>query len=278
MVTRAPGAGSVYRGRSRGGNGRGWRRRPARRYAGGVVEPSVPIRVASRAGLLRAVVRGAATAFVVACVVPATQCVWLRFFDPPFTLTMIEAVDHHHDAHGAWTWPAYDDVDLDEVPRCVVAQFVASEDQRFFDHHGFDVEAIRRAWESNRKGGRLRGGSTISQQVARNAFLWQGRNWLRKGLEVWYTVWLELIVPKERILDVYLQIAELGPVTFGLESAARHWYGKPAAELTCREAAHLASILPSPRSRTPRSGVVRRHAAWVLSHPVELPPGIGRDD
>lgn len=131
------------------------------------------------------------------------------------------------------------------LPRAVIA----AEDSRFCSHRGFDVDAIADAMEANREGRRLRGASTISQQVAKNAFLWPGRTWLRKGLEAWFTVWLELLWPKARVMEVYLSLAEWDRGVHGAEAASRRYFGKPAARLTRGEAARLAAILPSPIAR-----------------------------
>jgi len=124
---------------------------------------------------------------------------------------------------------------------------VAAEDQKFPQHHGFDIAAIRDAVHSNASGGRLRGASTLTQQVARNLFLWQGRSYLRKGLEAWFTVLLEVLWSKERILEVYLNIAETGRQTFGVEAAAWRFFQRPASALSREQAALIAAVLPSPR-------------------------------
>jgi monofunctional biosynthetic peptidoglycan transglycosylase len=124
---------------------------------------------------------------------------------------------------------------------------IASEDANFLTHHGFDFKAIQKAMESNEKGKKLKGGSTISQQTAKNVFLWQGRSYLRKGLEAYFTVLIELIWGKERIMEVYLNSIEMGDGVYGAEAAAQYWYRKNAADLTKREAAGIAAILPNPR-------------------------------
>ncbi|WP_318771760.1 monofunctional biosynthetic peptidoglycan transglycosylase [Thermaurantiacus sp.] len=143
------------------------------------------------------------------------------------------------------------------LPRAVIA----AEDARFCWHAGFDPDAIAEAWAENRAGGRLRGASTISQQVAKNAFLWPGRTWFRKALEAWFTLWVELLWPKARIMEVYLNLAEWGPGVFGAEAAARHHFGKPARALTASEAARLAAVLPSPLARDPA-----RPGRWTARH------------
>ncbi|TDO09878.1 MULTISPECIES: monofunctional biosynthetic peptidoglycan transglycosylase [Halomonas] len=142
---------------------------------------------------------------------------------------------------------------------------IAAEDQRFPRHHGFDLAEMRRAWEASRNGGRLRGASTISQQTAKNLFLWSGRSWLRKGLEAWFTLLIEALWPKQRILEVYLNIVEWDSGVFGLEAASRHYFGVSAAQLTEVQASRLAAILPDPRGRdAARPGpLVERRSAWV---------------
>jgi len=124
---------------------------------------------------------------------------------------------------------------------------IASEDGNFLKHNGFDFKAMQKAFKNNQKGKRLKGGSTISQQTAKNVFLWQGRSYIRKGLEAYFTVLIELIWGKERIMEVYLNSIEMGNGVYGAESAARHWYRKSAVDLTKKEAAGIAAILPNPR-------------------------------
>ncbi|MDZ7789846.1 MAG: monofunctional biosynthetic peptidoglycan transglycosylase [Xanthomonadales bacterium] len=152
---------------------------------------------------------------------------------------------------------------------------MASEDQKFPDHYGFDIEQIRNAVDTRLDGGRLRGASTISQQVARNLYLWPGRNWFRKGLEAALTVPLELFLPKHRILEIYLNIAEFDEGVYGAESAARHYFGKPASMLTPEEAAMLAAVLPAPKqfeADRPDDVLVDRQR-WILSQMENLGPG-----
>lgn len=142
---------------------------------------------------------------------------------------------------------------------------IAAEDQRFPDHYGFDFVEIQQALEDQEEGQSLRGASTLSQQTAKNLFLWSGRNWVRKGLEAWFTVLLELLWSKQRILEVYLNIAEFGDHTFGVEAASRRFFNKPAAELAVGEAARLAAVLPNPlryRVDKPSSYVLKRQR-WI---------------
>ena len=154
---------------------------------------------------------------------------------------------------------------------------MAAEDARFCDHWGFDFAAIREAIEA-RKGGRVRGASTISQQVAKNVFLWHGRSWVRKGLEVGFTLLIEAIWPKRRIIEVYLNTAEFAPGVFGAEAAARHHFGREASALTADQAARLAAVLPAPKTRSAAapSDFVRRRAAAIRDGAATL-QAQGRD-
>jgi monofunctional glycosyltransferase len=149
---------------------------------------------------------------------------------------------------------------------------VAAEDQRFARHFGFDWEAIEKAVAHNERSEHKRGASTISQQTAKNLFLWSGRNWARKGLEAYFTVLIEMLWPKERILEVYLNIAEFGDGIYGAEAAAQHYFGKPARALRANEAALLAAVLPSPqRYHADRpSPRVRARQAWILRQMQQL--------
>ncbi|MBB3142856.1 monofunctional biosynthetic peptidoglycan transglycosylase [Halomonas organivorans] len=142
---------------------------------------------------------------------------------------------------------------------------IAAEDQRFPDHHGFDLVELRRAVEASLDGGDLRGASTLSQQTAKNLFLWTGRSWVRKGLEAWFTLLLETLWPKERILEVYLNIAEWDDGVFGLEAAAQHYFGVSASRLSAVQASRLAAILPNPRgwSASRPSAHVLGRSAWI---------------
>jgi monofunctional biosynthetic peptidoglycan transglycosylase len=167
----------------------------------------------------------------------------------------------------AWQWS-----DWDAISQQAALAVIAAEDQKFTDHAGFDVDSILNSVESRRDGGRLRGASTISQQVAKNLWLWPGRSFVRKGLEAWLTVFVELCLPKQRILEIYLNIAELGPGVYGVEAASRAYFGKPAAALNRREAALLAAVLPSPRNYNARqpSAYVRNRQQWIITQMARL--------
>ena len=141
---------------------------------------------------------------------------------------------------------SHDWVSLEEISPNLQKAVIASEDGNFLNHHGFDFQAMQKAFKNNKKGKRIKGGSTISQQTAKNVFLWQGRSYIRKGLEAYFTVLIELIWGKERIMEVYLNSIEMGKGVYGAEEASKHWYRKSAVNLTKREAAGIAAILPNP--------------------------------
>ncbi len=166
----------------------------------------------------------------------------------------------------------YDWVARRQISLRAAQAVLAAEDQKFFTHHGFDFASIRRAVEHNQRSQRTRGASTLSQQLAKNLYLWPERSWLRKGLEVWFTAWLELLLPKNRILELYLNIAQFGPTVFGVEAASRLYYGKSAARLNRNEAALLAAVLPNPvRMRVANPSVyVRRRQAWIMGQSARI--------
>lgn len=160
---------------------------------------------------------------------------------------------------------AYDWRDIDRISPNLPVAMVAAEDQNFATHRGFDFKAIEKARANNAKGRRVRGASTVSQQVAKNLFLWQGRSWLRKGVEAWYTLLIELMWPKTRILEVYANIAEFGDGIYGAQAAARSYWRKDASRLSPAESARLAAVLPAPRRYSvARPGpFVQRRAHWI---------------
>ncbi|MBA5791939.1 monofunctional biosynthetic peptidoglycan transglycosylase [Flavobacterium sp. xlx-214] len=141
----------------------------------------------------------------------------------------------------------HDWVSIDEMSINIQKAVIASEDGKFTSHNGFDVKAIEKAYQNNQKGKKIKGGSTISQQTAKNVFLWQGRSYLRKGLEAYFTVLIEVVWGKERIMEVYLNSIEMGNGIYGIEAASQHWFNKSANNLTKAEAAAIAAILPNPR-------------------------------
>ncbi len=167
---------------------------------------------------------------------------WVQIMYTP--LMAIRSVENKWEGKDAVL--SHDWVPLEEISPNLQKAVIASEDGNFLNHHGFDFQAMQKAFKNNQKGKRIKGGSTISQQTAKNVFLWQGRSYLRKGLEAYFTVLIELIWGKERIMEVYLNSIEMGKGVYGAEEAAKHWYRKSAVNLTKREAAGIAAILPNP--------------------------------
>lgn len=205
---------------------------------------------------------------------PVLAVLWVlayRVIDPPGGLYM---------AGEAWrldgiqrTWR-----DFDRISPRLARAAMAGEDARFCEHFGFDFQAIQAALAANEKGGRTYGASTISQQVAKNVFLWHRRSWLRKGLEAGFTLLIEMTWPKRRIMEVYLNTAEFAEGVFGAEAAAQHHFGRAAAALTAGQAARLAAVLPAPKRRDAGkpSGGVRRRAARLADGAATLKAS-GRD-
>src|SRR6202163_2686442 len=196
----------------------------------------------------------------------AGSVLMLRWVDPPYSAFMAET------QIAAWTsrdssyvfrhsW-----VDLDRISPNLPLAVVASEDQKFPEHWGFDVTAIEKAYALNQHNHKVRGASTISQQVAKNLFLWSGRSYFRKALEAYFTLLIESLWPKRRILEVYLNIAEFGLGTYGAEAAAQRFFHKPAPRLTRGDAAALAAVLPSPErySVSAPSRFVQQRREWIL--------------
>jgi monofunctional biosynthetic peptidoglycan transglycosylase len=184
----------------------------------------------------------------------------LRWVNPPITITQLS---NWISGNGL----ARDYVDYNEMSASVKLAVIAGEDQLFAEHNGFDMRSIRKAMEYNEKNpNKRRGASTISQQTAKNVFLWQGGGFFRKGLEVYFTFMIELFWPKERILEVYLNVAETGKGVFGVEAAARRYFNKSASQLTETEAARIAAALPNPKRYTvkPLSNYVSKRSAKLL--------------
>lgn len=191
-----------------------------------------------------------------------------RWVNPPFTMVMADRwLGSEGDFYLHQQW-----LDWDEIPKQATLAIVTSEDQKFPHHAGIDFGAIMTALKEASRGGELRGASTISQQVAKNMYLWTGRSWLRKGLEVWFTLLIELTWGKQRILEVYINIAEWGQGVFGLEAASRFYFGKSAAQLTSMQSALLASSLPSPLKYNPTRPAphLLERANWNLTQQQKL--------
>ena len=160
----------------------------------------------------------------------------------------------------------HDWVSIDGISKNLQLAVICSEDQNFLSHNGFDFEAIEKAIANNKKGNVTRGASTISQQTAKNVFLWPQRSWLRKGFEVYFTFLIELFWSKERILEVYLNSIEMGNGIYGIEAASQYWFKKPASKLSRYEAAAIASILPNPLKykANPASPYIQKRKEWVI--------------
>jgi monofunctional biosynthetic peptidoglycan transglycosylase len=222
-------------------------------------------------------VRGIALRAALGIVVATAAPIALLRVVPPLTSAFMLATK----------WPfargdeACDDVEYHWVPRARIAPnvfraVIAAEDQRFAQHHGFDFGAIEDAIEERDKNGHSRGASTISQQVAKNLFLWSGRSFVRKGLEAWLTLWLEALWPKQRVLEVYVNVAQFGRCTFGVGAASRRFFRTEPASLGLEQAALLAAVLPNPIERrvdAPGRSVQSR-ASWIArqARRVDVPP------
>jgi len=203
------------------------------------------------------------TLLLILALIPIGGVVLHRFVPPLFTILMVQQAAAGQGMDYRWR-------SLDRISPRLVEAVIASEDARFCQHHGFDVDAIQKAMAANeraeqRGSDKRRGASTISQQTAKNVFLWPSRDWVRKGLEVGYTGLIEAVWGKRRIMEMYLNVAEWAPGVYGAEAASRHWFNKSAENLTAREAARLAAILPSPRRyRAADPGpYVRRRASRI---------------
>ncbi len=185
--------------------------------------------------------------------------VWGKFFNPPFTITQIGGLLEYGKLKR-------DYISYNEMGNNVKKAVLASEDQSFFSHNGFDYKAIEKAMKHNEQGKTLRGGSTISQQTAKNIFLWQGRSWFRKGLEAVYTFIIELVWGKEVILERYLNSIEMGQGVFGVEAASQYYFNKSSANLTKSEAAWIATILPNPKKYDPKnpSAYLNKKHRWIM--------------
>ena len=186
--------------------------------------------------------------------------VLFKWLPVPVTATMVM------DEHGI----TKDWENLDNIDRNLVSAVIAAEDSRFCEHSGFDTEAIEQAMRENMEGGKIRGGSTISQQTAKNVFLWQGGGYFRKGLEAWFTFWIELIWGKQRIMEVYLNVAETGIGTYGAEAGSQRYFGHSATRINRDEASRMAAALPSPKKRS-----VKSPGGWLARHGNRIEKRIG---
>ncbi|MGI9246530.1 MAG: monofunctional biosynthetic peptidoglycan transglycosylase [Steroidobacteraceae bacterium] len=219
--------------------------------------------MAKRGGILRRAVRALLLLVLAWAGITVLAVVAMRWIDPPFTSFMAgdrirHVFDDDYRFRHEWR-------DWDDISKNAALAVVAAEDQRFPLHRGFDFRQIDKALEDRERGRRVRGASTISQQVAKNLFLWRGQSWIRKGIEAGVTVLIELCWSKQRILEVYLNIVEFGRGTYGVQAASRRFFHKDANRLSRSEAALLAAVLPSPgrfKAQAP-SRYVQRRQAWI---------------
>lgn len=193
--------------------------------------------------------------------VPVTPLMVIRFWE--------QAWDEKKDVRLYKDW-----VSIDNISKNMPQAVYAAEDQKFLEHNGFDWKAMEEAWEKNKKGKRIKGASTISQQTAKNVFLWPSRNLVRKGLEAYFTFLIETIWTKERIMEVYLNVIEMGPGIYGIEAASQTFYNRPASKLTRQQAAMIAAVLPNPIRWSPAkpTGYIRGRQSWILRQMNNLAP------
>ncbi|MEW6353418.1 MAG: monofunctional biosynthetic peptidoglycan transglycosylase [Pseudomonadota bacterium] len=216
--------------------------------------------------IVRAVARVLLKALLLFLVVTALLVGALRWVAPPASAFMIRNYVDAQFSSVAQPPIQYRWVDYRDISPYMPLAAVAAEDQKFPSHNGFDLEAIERAVRHNMENKRVRGASTISQQVAKNLFLWPGRSYVRKGLEAYFTFLIETLWPKKRILEVYVNIAEMGDNVFGVGAASRVFFKKPASALNAREAALLAAVLPSPArfDATRPTPYIMQRQRWIL--------------
>jgi monofunctional biosynthetic peptidoglycan transglycosylase len=214
-------------------------------------QPPPATRPARRRGPLRLVGRAIVAVILGVVIVPPVSALVYKLAPPPITILMIQRLIQGQGMD--YRWRA-----LSRMSPALPEAAVASEDARFCLHHGFDFQAIERAMRHNeRRPGRVEGGSTISQQTAKNVFLWPGRDYVRKAIEAWYTVLIELVWGKPRIMETYLNVVEFGPGVYGAEAASQRFFHKPASQLSPDEAARLIAVLPKPLS-------------WEVGDPVRI--------
>ncbi|NRF39891.1 monofunctional biosynthetic peptidoglycan transglycosylase [Pedobacter foliorum] len=196
-----------------------------------------------------------------------------RFVNPPITLLMIQrniersSDDKPFKMEKKW-------VDFEDISDNMKRAAVSAEDQLFLKHIGFDLKAIEKAFATNQKGKKIKGGSTISQQTAKNVFLWPGRSWVRKGFEAYFTLLIEMLWSKERILEVYLNVIEMGDGIYGAEAAAQSYFGKSCSKLTKSQAALIAACFPNPRRWTPKKATqyIRHRQFLIMKNMRRLGP------
>ncbi|MEO8821363.1 MAG: monofunctional biosynthetic peptidoglycan transglycosylase [Ginsengibacter sp.] len=210
-------------------------------------------------GLLKRLARTFLKIFIYGFIFSLVYIIICKWVNPPVTITQIDSLITGHGLHRNY-------INYDEMGSNIKLAVMAGEDQLFPDHNGFDFKSIQKAMKHNQKSKSLRGASTISQQVAKNVFLWQHGGYFRKGLEVYFTFMIEKFWGKKRILEMYLNVAQTGPGIFGVESAAHHYFNKPSKDLSRKEAAMIASCLPNPDLFTihPVSRRVAYRFPWIM--------------
>jgi monofunctional glycosyltransferase len=217
---------------------------------------------------------------LLALIIPILQVASLRFIDPPLTTMMFfKAIGHLFS--GKKVFWSHDNVDRTEMSKYVMMALVSAEDQRFWQHSGFDFKAIEEAQRYNERypNRNMRGASTISQQVAKNVFLPPWRNFVRKGIEAYYTVLIEAMWPKHRILEMYANVAEFAPSVYGAQAAAEHHFKKDASKLTAQQAALLAAVLPNPErwSASKPTAYIKRRASRIQRQMAGIPTTLDED-
>ena len=226
----------------------------------------------ARGGWRRALLKVLAVLVLALLVGTALPVLMLRWFHPTTSALMVEARVAAWRAGVRGYRSEYQWASLEQISPHAAIAVIASEDQQFPFHAGFDFDSIREAVRASERGKRLRGASTISQQVAKNLFLWSGHSFVRKGLEAWFTVLIEALWPKERILEMYLNIAQFGERIYGVQAAARHFWHESARSLSSQDAALLAAVLPNPHllrvDRPSRYVIARRE--WILGQMRDL--------
>jgi monofunctional biosynthetic peptidoglycan transglycosylase len=213
----------------------------------------------NKKGLVRKILRIILKTIIYGFLFSLFYILFCKWINPPITLTQVGSLIQGHGLHRKY-------VSFDEMNSNVKLAIMASEDQLFPDHNGFDFKSIQKAMKHNQKSKSLRGASTISQQVAKNVFLWQHGGYFRKGLEAYFTFMIETFWSKKRILEMYLNIAEMGDGIFGVEAASEHYFHKPAKDLSRKQAALIAACLPNPKGYTikPLSAHVASRYPWIL--------------
>jgi monofunctional biosynthetic peptidoglycan transglycosylase len=205
-------------------------------------------------------------------VTPPLQVAAIRFINPPRTMPMFIGQGSALFSSGPKSALLYHWIDLPQIPEMFLKHLWISEDQRFFQHDGFDWKELEAAMkEADRKGKPVRGVSTITMQCARSIFLWQGRSWIRKGLEAYYTFWMERLLPKRRILELYANVIEVGRGIYGVEAGAQHYFGVTARSLTREQSAMLAAVLPNPKGWDPANpgATLRRRQQRILRRELQ---------